>query len=162
MCLHWDISVVAKRSVVWASYPTLARGEGASAPRVVVLRPVLRQAQGCQGEANSVYAETQMVSLSPGCDAVSAVARDSPFQRGTPCLWQHCLCCVLPAKELGLCPGALCTLGPGGVAAHPGMPDKTIDLHILYLKGTVPVKKPEMAETFLLEKYPLITQNVSQ
>lgn len=49
-----------------------------------------------------------------------------------------------------------------GVAAHRGMLFKTINLHIFHFKGTVLVKKPEVAETFLLEEYLFSPQNVSQ
>lgn len=31
----------------------------------ILLRPMLRQDEGCQGEANSVYVETRVVLLSP-------------------------------------------------------------------------------------------------
>lgn len=68
VCLHWDVSEVASRSVLWASYPILARGEGGSfSPQkeCVLLRPMLGQGEGCQGEASSVYVGTQMVSFSP-------------------------------------------------------------------------------------------------
>lgn len=84
VCLHWDVSEVASRSVLWASYPILARGEGGSfSPQreCVLLRPMLGQGEGCQGEANSVYVETQMVSFAlsgPECDAVNAGGMGQP------------------------------------------------------------------------------------
>lgn len=72
---------------------------------------------------------------------------------------------MLPAQELRLCPGSPLQSGPWpceGAAAHPGMLFKTINLHVFPLKGTVSVKKTEVAETFLLEERPFILQNVSQ
>lgn len=81
----------------------------------VLLSPMLRQGEGWQGEAKCLCRDTSGVTQPCVEQSVMLwmlVAWDSPFQTGTPCFWQHCLCCMLPAKKLRLCPGSPLHSGP--------------------------------------------------
>lgn len=62
--------------------------------RHVLLKPMLKQGEGCQGEAKCLCRDTSGVAqpcVDPSVMLWMLVAWDSPFQTGTPCLWQHCL-----------------------------------------------------------------------